>query len=339
MKKIVPAMALILSSALVTPHTASGQTFEVLGTRAAGMGGAFVGVADDASAVYWNPGGLASGSYFSLVLDYNGAKASPETPLGAGSQSATFLAIGMPAVGLTYYRLRSTSVTETDVPADRLDVPRNLDGRGVRVSSLITHHAGVTFVQSLTDQVSVGTTLKLVRGIAASGFVTPGPNDDLLDRAENVIGASGNQFDADIGIMARVGTLRAGLTVRNVREAEFSVPGEDPLRLDRQVRAGIALTIATDILLALDQDLVRVKGTTGNVRNLALGAEGRVTRRGFVRGGFRLNTLGDRAGGRAPVGTVGGTYAAMASVLVDGQFTFGGEEADRGWGVGARIVF
>ena len=35
------------------------------------MGGAFVAVADDASAVYWNPGGLAAAAYFSLVVDRN----------------------------------------------------------------------------------------------------------------------------------------------------------------------------------------------------------------------------------------------------------------------------
>ncbi|MCK5738648.1 UPF0164 family protein, partial [bacterium] len=29
-----------------------------VGARALGMGGAFVGIADDASALYWNPGGL-----------------------------------------------------------------------------------------------------------------------------------------------------------------------------------------------------------------------------------------------------------------------------------------
>ena len=33
------------------------------GTRAAGMAGAFVAVADDATAVYWNPAGVATGSY------------------------------------------------------------------------------------------------------------------------------------------------------------------------------------------------------------------------------------------------------------------------------------
>ena len=29
-----------------------------IGARASGMGGAFTGLADDASAIYWNPGGL-----------------------------------------------------------------------------------------------------------------------------------------------------------------------------------------------------------------------------------------------------------------------------------------
>ena len=41
---------------------AAAQSFGDVGTRAAGMGGAFVGVADDASAIYWNPGALATGS-------------------------------------------------------------------------------------------------------------------------------------------------------------------------------------------------------------------------------------------------------------------------------------
>ena len=34
------------------------QPYESLGVRALGMGGAFVAVADDATAAYWNPAGL-----------------------------------------------------------------------------------------------------------------------------------------------------------------------------------------------------------------------------------------------------------------------------------------
>src|SRR4029450_12309789 len=41
------------------------QSFDVIGTRALGMGGAFVAVADDASVTWWNPAGLPN----SLILD------------------------------------------------------------------------------------------------------------------------------------------------------------------------------------------------------------------------------------------------------------------------------
>ncbi len=48
--------ALLVGAALFGSwETASAQGFEAVGTRALGMGGAFVAVADDASAVYWNP--------------------------------------------------------------------------------------------------------------------------------------------------------------------------------------------------------------------------------------------------------------------------------------------
>lgn len=49
---------------------ASGLNLEGLGIRAVGMGGAFIGVADDASAIFWNPAGLSQlrGSGFSFGL-------------------------------------------------------------------------------------------------------------------------------------------------------------------------------------------------------------------------------------------------------------------------------
>ena len=326
---------------LACSHAASAQTFEVTGTRAAGMGGAFVAVADDASAVYWNPAGLASGAYFSLVLDHNTAEASLETDPQSGSQSATLLAAGFPALGLSYYRLRATSVEAPLVPPV-LDAPPPLDVTGhARLASLITHHTGVTLVQSLTDRIAVGTTLKLVRGVAAA-LVVPdtGDRDDLLDEAGGLVGSGSTEFDADIGVLAMVGTLRAGLTVRNVREPEFETRGgQEALQLHRQVRAGVALTAATGLLVAADMDLRSVPGTTGLVRNFAAGAEARVLRRATVRGGFRFNTKDDQPGGRAPVGTAGASYAVFGSVLVDGQVTFGSESADRGWGIGARVLF
>ncbi len=79
---------------------ASAQTFETLGTRASGMGGAFVAVADDASAVYWNPAGLVlGGSYFSMVLDNNLSEVEPDDPRTGGRQSASLIAVSLSRSG------------------------------------------------------------------------------------------------------------------------------------------------------------------------------------------------------------------------------------------------
>ena len=59
------AAGLIAGTAL----PANAQIYEIVGTRAQGMGGAFVAVADDATATWWNPAGLATGAYFSSVVE------------------------------------------------------------------------------------------------------------------------------------------------------------------------------------------------------------------------------------------------------------------------------
>ena len=69
MRRFAPSV--VLTACLLLPQLASAQPDPPVGVRAAGMGGAFVAVADDASAVYWNPGGLAAAAYFSIVVDRN----------------------------------------------------------------------------------------------------------------------------------------------------------------------------------------------------------------------------------------------------------------------------
>src|SRR5690606_29722617 len=150
-------------------------------------------------------------------------------------------ALGVPALGLTYYRLRATNVLSQVIPPAASAPPPLQTGELAQVSSLITHHTGVTLVQSLTDHVAVGTTLKLVHGVAAAAIVPAEDPGHLLDDAGGLVGNGSTEFDADIGIMAVAGALRAGLTVRNVREPQFETRDDEAvLRLHRQVRAGVA---------------------------------------------------------------------------------------------------
>jgi F plasmid transfer operon, TraF, protein len=328
MGRSVTGVVLAFIMAHLMPVSASAQGFEALGTRAAGMGGAFVAVADDASAVYWNPAGVAlGGSYFSLVLDNNEGEAEPEDIIQAGSRSASLIALTTLPVGVSYYRLTASTLTPTSDP------------QTVRLNRLTTHYTGVTVVQSLTEHVAVGATLKWVRGYAASGNVPNGDRDDLLDGAGELPDKSTNKFDADIGVMGSFGKVRGGLTIRNIIEPDFSTTTGGVVTLKRQTRAGIAYLGVPGVIVAADVDLERAAGSLGEVQDLATGAEAQLFRRVAMRTGFRFNTLGDEPGGHAPVYSLGTTVSTYRSLLVDAQVTLGSRSGDRGWGVAARLVY
>jgi hypothetical protein len=318
--------------ALASPALAGAQAFETVGTRAAGMGGAFVAVADDASAAYWNPAGFAAGSFFSLVLDRATAKSDPSGE-PAGSRSGLLIALGAPPIGLSYYRLRNTDLVPGPLPAAADDDPRAGE---VRLDTLITHHTGATVLQSIVPGVAVGATLKLVRGSASSVVQPEGDRDALLEDGSDLTGKASTKFDTDLGVMASAGRIKAGLTVRNVTEPDFETAGGGSvLKLERQARAGIALMPIAGLLVAADMDLTRTAGPLGAVRNLAAGAEARVARKHYVRGGVRLNTAGERA----TAVTVGASYAATSALLVETQITAGSVRAPRGWGISARFGY
>ncbi len=278
---------------LAIEATAFAQSEGPVGVRAAGMGGAFTAVADDASAAFWNPAGFATGSFFSVVLDAN----------ALDRRSAWLVALGTPPLGISYYR---TAIAEVK------------NGR----HTLVAHHAGVTLVQSLGGRLAVGTTLKLVHGIA---FPSGGA------------GISTNKFDADLGVMATGSLAQLGLSVRNLLQPAFRTPG-GPIRLDRRVRAGVSIHATQDTTVAADLDLTRATTPRGDWRDAAVGLEAHPGRSAWVRGGVHWNTAGGPAGA-APVGSIGGSYGVYGSIQADAQVSFGSANGDRGWGVGMRFVF
>lgn len=338
MKRLLRWAVLAAGALGLTAGPATSQEIETVGTRALGMGGAFVGVADDASAIYWNPAGLASGAYFSLVLDRDTAKSKPVNDLRAASQSGSILALGMPALGIGYYRLRSTSLTP--IPTAQARQNRNFRADGIgRLDTLITHHAGVTLVQSIASNVAVGATLKLVRGIAASSVETADDPGAVLDEGSDLNGQATTRFDTDVGVMAAFKGMRAGVTVRNLREPEFEASGGGPVRkLERQVRAGVSTT-PLGVLLAADVDVTRTRGPFGDVRNVAAGAEARLLRRATVRAGFRVNTIADALHGHARVVAFGGSMAVTRSAFIDAQVSTGSGVGGTGWGLAGRVAF
>ncbi len=297
------------------------------------MGGAFVAVADDASAVYWNPAGLAlGGAFFSLVLDGGQSEAEPDDQSRAGRQSSALIALSTLPLGVSYYRLSASRLG----PAAESTF---ISSVSPSVERLTTHHVGVTLVQSVTSRLAVAATVKAIRGLAASEDFLAGNPDDLLDDSNDLPRRSTTKFDTDIGVMANLGGWRAGLTLRNVTEPDFETPSGRSLELERQSRAGVSYVGLPGVIAAADIDLERARGLLGDVRNLAAGAEAKLVRRVTVRGGVRFNTLSDEPGGHAPVAAFGGSVATFRSLLIDGQVTVGSKSGGRGWGIAARLVY
>ena len=107
----------------VWARPASAQIYESVGIRAQGMAGAFVAVADDATATWWNPAGLAGGAYFNSIIEYGTAQ-DPRVPTDAGGlatpswrTSTRGFAVAYPALGLSYYRLRVSEIRPLDPTA------------------------------------------------------------------------------------------------------------------------------------------------------------------------------------------------------------------------------
>jgi hypothetical protein len=311
---------------------AGAQSFEAVGTRAAGMGGAFVAVADDASAAYWNPAGFASGNIFSIVLDRQTSKSDPAVPEGARQGSGLLFAMGMPALGVSYYQVRSSVIAKAGRKAGTTDTE---GADEVRLDTLITHNTGATLLQSIRTGLAVGATLKLVRGIASSNVVPDGARGSLLAQASELEGRASSRFDTDIGVMASGSLLKVGLTVRNLTNPRFETAAGDALRLSRQARAGVAVVPVDGWVVDADLDLTRTAARLGDVREFAAGTEGRLGRKAFVRGGFRVNTAGTSQAAVA----AGASYMVAGSVLIDANVTAGAAQAARGWGISARFVY
>ena len=307
---------------------AHAQPFETLGTRALGMGGAFVAVADDASAAYWNPAGLVTGHFLSLLTDRSKStqRRDPRLPGAAAADgSGTITALSTNEVAFAHYRVRVNQARTAP------------DGAAV-VQSLSLQHFAVTGAEPVFPGVSVGTTLRYVRGLAANvGGASGAPVESLLQAAGAARARGQGAFDVDLGLMIGTETVRVGLVARNLRQPSFETLDGSTFDLDRHVRAGFSVRTVAGLLVSADVDLhSRTDAIDGRRRNVALGAEHWFGQWLGVRGGVRTNL---EAEDPRLIHAVGISFAVASGVYLDGQITRSRDSAERGWGVAARFGF
>jgi hypothetical protein len=285
------------------------------------MGGAFVAVADDATAVFWNPAGLVGGNVVGGTIDWGrfqfGNRQATPIP-GPSEGSANLTALGAWPVGLSLGRFNSTVLVN--------DAAGETTAFNVR-----TTHMGITVLQSLVENLVIGSTFKYVRGRTDRAPAEGGTVADALERGSDLEGRVGHAFDFDIGLMADMQQLRVGFTMRNVRQPTFGVVEENEITLKRRSRLGVAVLPTPGLVFAMDLDLDTADLGDGPSRMLAFGGEARLGTRLSVRSGVRWSVEGERR----LVKAAGASYMIRPRMWVDGHFSQRGGD-DRAFGLALR---
>lgn len=291
-------LALILVAGLMVVTTGIAK-FSKVGTtganflkiscgRAVGMGDAFVAVADDASAAYFNPAGLANvkrqahlnhcdwiadvnHDYLSLVL--------PVENFGTVAFSATALTMG------------AIEVTTIDNPATR---GREDEGTGLYISAS-DFAFGISYARMITDKLAFGLTAKGVTQV-------------IWDMSASALGV-------DLGLFYNTGfkSLRIGATVSNFgtqlsftgRQLDYSLNPVESLPsglmgthkttgapLPTNFKFGIAYDIV-DLAPSKLTAAIDVTHPSDINETVNIGLEYGYNRNFFLRAGYILNTDGE----------------------------------------------
>jgi len=120
-----------------------------VGSRATGMGNAFVAVADDISALYWNPAGLCQLKANEMVFEHIQWLADISFNfVGAGISLGRFGTVGM-------------FINSMTVPQDEVRTIVYQDGSGEKFDAA-SLAAGISYAISLTDRFSIGFNAKYI---------------------------------------------------------------------------------------------------------------------------------------------------------------------------------
>jgi len=257
MKKIL-FLTCLLSVVFVANAFANGLSLNSIGPKALGMGGAFVGLADDGTAIYWNPAGLAGQSnsimfagtdiipFGAYQLDAYGIEA--ETEMNHYASPNLFVTYNLGKIGLGFgvYVPAGLGAEWDGADLVAFNGPAFLDpgqtianpfaGKAFEWMSkigVINISPAISF--QLCDKLSIGAAanvyygmLELKRGedkftlLDPSSFGTPIPGEDGMLDTQTAFDISGLGYGASVGVMYKMSDIVSfGLTYRSPINVEF----------------------------------------------------------------------------------------------------------------------
>jgi hypothetical protein len=270
-RKIIAALSLV--GILVPGLAGAANIFEKVGTfdgqflkiavgaRASAMGGAFVGVADDASSLFWNAAGIARIDPDKSELSLNHANWPAE--MSFDQIGYVFHVKKIPgAFGIQARALTMDPMVETTAfqPDPVIGTGRTFDA-GMMA-------AGVTYARSFTDKFSAGVT---------GNFIS-----------EGLAEFSQQSFAMDVGTLYDVGALgmKIGMSISNI--------GSQIRFIDRDGRIPSIFRVGTSAVLlkSSDQKLIgsfEFSHPPDNAERMNVGAEYTFRKYLYLRGGYNIN--------------------------------------------------
>ncbi len=214
----------ILSSAFLDqgqPDATAASFLKIgIGARAEGMGGAFVGLADDPSAVYWNPAGLSQLNCSQVMFMHH-----------RWAQDITYECLGY---ALPIDPKNTVAIAVTFLHMDEI---LGYDQDDNPTSCFSAYDAAILlgYSREISPHLSLGGTAKAIL-------------EKLEDEKAQAAGF-------DIGLLCDLSILSFGLSLRNLGTKLKFVERKHPLPTD--LRAGIALRVLNDhLLLSTDIDFL-----------------------------------------------------------------------------------
>ncbi len=204
MKKIYLIFVIILSIGLVyageitKKGTSAAQFLKIgVGARASAMGESFVAEANDASAIYWNPAGIAAMSGNEMMLVRTNWIA---------DMTYDFAAVAMPVENLGTFGLFYQALNMDEMKVRTEYKP---EGTG-ELFSATSFTLGVTYAKNMTNRFAFGITTKYIR--------------------EQIWHVSASTFAMDVGITYKTSlkNLRLGMAISNYG-GKMKMDGKDLL--------------------------------------------------------------------------------------------------------------
>ena len=297
---------------LATPALA--MEFVTVGPRAAGMGGAGVAVTTDALATYWNPAGLAMTQTVDIRIQ-GGGQAIDRRGLGEAIRNledfnpndltAANLAraqdlstrLNQPGANLSvngsaglyikgHFGEHAFGLNVSDVatgggyistplqvtPGPSVTVTGAMALRGLEARQL-----AFSYAYAFADKTfSIGVTGKIIQGASYSGTVNlQGGNGVTISNNFGKPTIS-NTYGIDVGAIYKpTSWIRFGVVAKDINRPVLDDSGGGQIKLEPQVRGGIAINPYSTLTLTADVDITANRTILPDVKSqlLSLGAE------------------------------------------------------------------